>query len=169
MLTTIVSDLLLTDCFLIKGRIENKYMRLSQMLDEHRKYFLKVRDATLVDLGTRDRIQTPLLHVNIEEVLLAHELVDGAGDPMRSRLAQDGEKWQKVRVFYTGGLNVELAGEIRPGSYEVTDRAARRYFVMTNPKLRGMDFSGDADLELLGKMPYAILNKARVSYVYDFN
>ncbi|TAJ24713.1 MAG: hypothetical protein EPO68_01155 [Planctomycetota bacterium] len=169
MLTTIVSDLLLTDCFLIKGRIENKYMRLSQMLDEHRKYFLRVRDATLVDLGTRDRIQTPLLHVNIEEVLLAHELVDAAGDPVRSRLAQDGEKWQKVRVFYTGGLNVEIAGEVRPGSYEITDRSSRRYFVMTSPKVRGMDFAGDKDLELLGKMQYAILNKARVSYVYDFN
>jgi hypothetical protein len=169
MLTTIVSDLLLTDCFLIKGRIENKYMRLSQMLDEHRKYFLRVRDATLVDLGTRDRIQTPLLHVNIEEVLLAHELVDAAGDPVRSKLAQDGEKWQRVRVFYTGGLNVEIAGEIRPGSYEITDRSSRRYFVMTNPKVRGMDFAGDKDLELLGKIPYAILNKARVSYVYDFN
>ena len=43
---TIVSDLLLTDCFLIKGNVENKYTRLSQLLDEHRKYFVRVRDAT---------------------------------------------------------------------------------------------------------------------------
>ena len=73
---TIVSDLILTDAFLIKGQIENKYTRLSQVLDEYRKYFIKVRDATLIDLNTRDQIQTPLLHVNIDEILLAHELID---------------------------------------------------------------------------------------------
>ena len=69
---TIVSDLLLTDSFLIKGNIENKYTRLSQVLDETRRYFVKVRDATLIDLNSCERIQTPLLHVNVDEILLAH-------------------------------------------------------------------------------------------------
>ena len=39
---TLVSDILLTDTFLIKGTVEDKYTRLSQVLDEHRKFFLKV-------------------------------------------------------------------------------------------------------------------------------
>ena len=73
---TIVSDLLLTDAFLIKGQIEGKYTRLSQLLDEYRKFFIRVRDATLIDLNTKDRIQTPLLHVNVDEILLAHEYLD---------------------------------------------------------------------------------------------
>ena len=68
---TIISDLLLTDSFLIKGQIENKYTRLSQLLDEYRRYFIRVRDATLVDLNTRERILTPYVHVNVDEVLLA--------------------------------------------------------------------------------------------------
>ena len=166
---TIVSDLFLTDCFLIKGRIENKYCRLSQMLDEHRKYFLRVRDATLIDLGTRDHIQTPLLQVNVDEILVAHELIDAAGDATAARLAQPGLVYQKVRVFYTGNLNVEIAGEIKAGSYEITDRDSRRFFVMKSPQVRGMDFDGDKDMKLLKDMPYAILNKTRLSYVYDFN
>jgi hypothetical protein len=78
---TIVSDLLLTDSFLIKGNIENKYTALSQVLDEHRRYFIKVRDATLVDLNRCERINTPLLHVNVDEILLAHEFLDSGGDP----------------------------------------------------------------------------------------
>ena len=82
---TIVSDLLLTDTFLIRGNIENKYARLSRILDEHRRYFLKVREATLIDLGTGDRITTPLLHVNVDEVSLAHEfLMAGAMLPWRT-------------------------------------------------------------------------------------
>jgi len=165
---TIVSDLLLTDAFLIKGQVENKYTRLSQLLDEYRKYFVRVRDATLIDLNSRDRINTPLLHVNVDEILLAHELIETAGDPHAARLAHDANV-QRVRAFYTGNLNVEIAGQVRPGCYEADDRATRRFFVMQKPEVRGMKIDGDRDLELLKGLPYAILNKTRLSYVYDFN
>ena len=165
---TIVSDLLLTDAFLIKGQVENKYTRLSQLLDEYRKYFIKVKDATLIDLNSRDRISTPILHVNLDEVLLAHELIETAGDPHAARLA-DGIKYQRVRAFYTGNLNVEIAGMVRPAAYEADDRSTRRFFVMQKPEVRGMKLEGDRDLELLKGLSYAILNKTRLSYVYDFN
>ncbi len=167
---TFVSDLLLTDSFLIKGEIENKYTRLSQLLDEYRKYFLRVRDATLIDLVTRDRIQTPYVHVNVDEILLAHELLDGAKDPTAAKLAQgDGREQQRVRVFYTGNLNMEVAGRIRPRCYEADDRSSRRFFVMQRPQVRGLKIQGDPDLGLLADLPYVILNKSRLSYVYDFN
>jgi len=167
---TIVSDMLLTDSFLIKGNVENKYARLSQILDEHRKYFLKVRDATLIDLVTAERITTPLLHVNIEEILLGHEFLDGASDPeQRDMAAIDPEGQHRVRVFYTGNLNVEIGGHVRPGSYEADDHSSRRFFVMQNPTLRGFNTRGDKDLELLNRLDYAILNKLRLSYIYDFN
>lgn len=165
---TIVSDLLLTDSFLIKGSIENKYTRLSQVLDEHRRYFLKVRDATLVDLNSCERIQTPLLHVNVDEILLAHEFLDSGGDQHLRELARDNNL-HRVRVFYTGSLNVEFAGEVRPGCYEADDRSTRRFFVMRSPVMRGFNERGDEDLKLLTKLPYAILNKLRLSYIYDFN
>jgi len=74
-----------------------------------------------------------------------------------------------VRAFYTGNLNVEIAGQVRPRSYEVDDRSTRRFFVMRNPEVRGMKLEGDRDLELLKGLSYAILNKTRLSYVYDFN
>jgi len=165
---TIVSDLLLTDSFLIKGNVDNKYTRLSQVLDEHRKYFLKVRDATLVDLKTCERIQTPLLHVNVDEILLAHELLDEAGDQHMRAMVHD-EELHRVRVFYTGSLNVELAGYLRPGAYEATDHVSRRFFVLRKPSVRGFKDQGDADLKLMNNLSYAILNKVRLSYIYDFN
>lgn len=167
---TLCSDLFLTDAFLIKGNVENKYTRLSKLLDEHRKYFLRIRDVTLVDLNSRERIQTPLLHMNVEEVLAAHEYLDEAGDGTRADLARDHEgDLQKVRVFYTGNLNVEVAGEIRPQAYEVSDKATRRFFVMSNPKVRGFKHHDDPDLRQLLELPYLIVNKERLSYIYDFN
>ncbi len=167
---TIVSDLFLTDAFLIKGNVENKYTRLSKLLDEHRKYFLRIRDVTLIDLNSRERINTPLLHMNVDEILLAHEFLDEAGDGMRPNMARDqGETLQKVRTFYTGNLNIEVAGDVRPGSYEVSDKATRRFFVMRAPKLRGFKDHGDKELSALANLPYVIMNKERLSYVYDFN
>jgi hypothetical protein len=165
---TIVSDLLLTDTFLIRGNIENKYARLSRILDEHRRYFLKVREATLIDLGTGDRITTPLLHVNVDEVILAHEFLDGGGDAALADMAKD-QKLDRVRVFYTGRVNLEFAGHVRPGSYDVNDHSTRRFFVMRDPVLTGLDDHDDRDLKQLARLPYAILNKERVAFLYDFN
>jgi hypothetical protein len=168
MTLTIVSDLFLTDSFLIKGEVERKYNRLSQMLDEHRKYFLKVRNATLVDLNTCDRIVTPLLHVNMDEILLAHEFLDSASDSSAAELYKH-VNFAKVRVFFTGHLNIEVGGEVRPGSYEVDDRATRRFFVMRNPQLRGFNSRGNDDLGQVKDLSYLIINKTRLSYIYDFN
>ncbi len=165
---TIVSDLILTDSFLIKGNIENKYTRLSTILDEYRRYFVKVRDATLIDLNSCERISTPLLHVNVDEILMGHEFIDTGGDQHMRELAKN-HAINRVRVFYTGSLNIEFAGEVRPGSYEADDRASRRFFIMRNPLVRGFNDRNDADLKLLAKLPYVILNKARLSYIYDFN
>lgn len=164
----LVSDLFLTDGFLIKGNVENKYTRLSKLLDEHRKYFLRVRDCTLIDLASTDRIQTPLLLMNVDEVIFAHEYLDEAGDFVRADLAKS-QDLQRVRIFHTGGLNVEVAGEIRPHAYEISDKATRRFFVMRKPKLRGFNDRGDDELRALHDLPYVIVNKERLSYIYDFN
>ena len=165
---TIVSDLFLTDSFLIKGEIENKYTRLSQMLDEHRRYFVKVRNATLVDLNTCDRISTPLLHVNVDEILIAHEFLDSANDAAHSELYKN-QKLNRIRTFFTGHLNIEVGGEVRPGAYEVDDRASRRFFVMQRPVIRGFNSHEDQDLGLVKDLSYVIINKMRLSYIYDFN
>ena len=127
-----------------------------------------MRDVTLVDLNSRDQISTPLLHMNVDEVLLAHEFLDEAGDGFRAELAGTPDL-QKVRAFYTGNLNIEVAGEIRPSAYEISDKATRRFFVMQNPQLRGFQDHEDRELKKLLDLPYAILNKERLSYIYDFN
>jgi len=128
--------------------------------------------AFFVDLGLELLLglQPALLSQHVDEVLLAHEYLDEAGDGARAEMAKEQEDTlQKVRVFYTGNLNVEIAGSIRPSSYEVSDKATRRFFVMRKPEVRGMKLEGDRDLELLNGLDYAILNKTRLSYIYDFN
>ena len=49
------------------------------------------------------------------------------------------------------------------------DRATRRFFVMRSPVVRGFKTHDDAELNQILSLPYLIVNKTRLSYIYDFN
>ncbi|HEB53701.1 MAG TPA: hypothetical protein ENI87_10655 [bacterium] len=162
-----VEDVFLTDVFLIKGRLANKTRRLSNVLEDYERRYLKVQDATLVSLRTDEVIQTPVVMVSVDELILAHELVDVAGDDGLRRLA-DNDKSHKIRAFYNGSVQFEVGGRIEPGAYESNALTKRSYFIMAEPVVRGLDLNRP-ELALLKNLPYAILKKDRMAYVYDFS
>ena len=41
--------------------------------------------------------------------------------------------------------------------------------LIRNPTLRGLEWDGDDDLKLLSNLEYAIMNRERLAYIYDFN
>lgn len=163
----VVSDLFLTDSFLIKGMVAGKSTRISKFLDEYRRHFLPIHEATMIDLKSRQRIATPRVFVNLDEIVFAHEFLDTAGDFFQKTIAKDREA-VRIRAFYSGGVNVELAGRVRPKAYE-SDDVTKRFFVMEAPQIRGLDLEGDADLAVLKSLPYIVVNKSRLAYIYDFN
>lgn len=166
---TIVTDLILTDAFLIKGSVDAKKKRLSDHLDGFRQNFISVRDAVLVDVRSRNVIKTPRILVNMERIVLAHEFLD-AGDFYLKKIAdQQGRPRVPIRAFHVGSVNFEIAGEVRPGSYEMNDQN-KRFFIVEEPKIRGIETQGDDDeLMILNRLPYVIVAKNRLSYIYDFN
>ncbi|MBL9076882.1 MAG: hypothetical protein JNL08_05230 [Planctomycetes bacterium] len=162
-----VEDLFLTDVFLIKGRLPNKNKRLSNLLEDYQRTFLPVHDATLVSLRNNEVIRTPSVMVNTGEVILAHELVEVAGDEALRRLAAGSTKTSRIRAFYNGIVQFELAGQIEAGAYESMGAVSRKYFVMQKPVVRGLDLA-QSELALLKGLDYAIVRKDRMAYVYDF-
>ncbi|MGC6487129.1 MAG: hypothetical protein ACON4Z_05765 [Planctomycetota bacterium] len=162
----IVEDLFLTDVFLIKGRLQNKTKRLSNMLEDHQRSYLSVEDATLVSLRSNEVICTPKVMVNVRELICAHELVDVAGDDALRRLA-DNDKQHAIRAFYNGAVQFELSGRIEAGAYDSQLLQGRDYFIMQSPRFRGLDLSHE-QLAVLGGLDYAILRKDRMAYIYDF-
>lgn len=161
-----VEDLFLTDVFLIKGRLQNKTKRLSNMLEDHQRSYLSVEDATLVSLRSNEVIRTPKVRVNVRELICAHELVDVAGDDALRRLA-DNDKQHAIRAFYNGAVQFELSGKIAPDAYDSQLLQDRDYFIMQTPRFRGLDLSHE-ELAVLGGLDYAILRKDRMAYIYDF-
>jgi hypothetical protein len=162
-----VEDLFLTDVFLIKGRLPNKTKRLTNLLEDFGRTFLPVQDATLVSLRNHEVIRTATVMVNLREVILAHELVEVAGDETLRRLAGGGDKRSRIRAFYNGTTQFEIAGQIEPGAYEALPVAGRRFFIMQKPVVRGLDLQ-HPELTLLRSLDYAILARDRMAYVYDF-
>ena len=153
--------------FLIKGRLQNKTKRLSNVLEDYQRQYLQVQDATLVSLRNSEVIKTPTVMVNIDELILAHELVDVAGDETLRRLAGDTDRKNRIRAFYNGAVQFEIGGQIEPGAYESEPLTGRKYFTMQSPIVRGLDIK-NPELKILKGLDYAILRKNRMAYVYDF-
>ncbi|MCC6670425.1 MAG: hypothetical protein IT458_05145 [Planctomycetes bacterium] len=164
----LVEDVFVTDTFLIKGRLAKKYHRLSTVLEDWERLFLPIEDATMVSLRGGEVIRTPSVMVNRHEVVFAHELVDFASDYALKRLATN-EKNVKIRAFYNGSVQMELAGLIEPHAYDAVRGGTRRFFVMTAMQLRGVNLDACPELSLLRHMPYAIVQRDKLSYIYDFS
>ena len=163
----IVEDLFLTESFLIKGRIAKKYHRLAKMLEDAERTFLEIADAVMVSLRGHEVIRTPSVLVNQKEIILAHELVEVAGDSRLKQLATN-DKSVRVRAFYSGAVQLELSGRIERGAYEPQHNGGRKYFTMIEPVLRGLNVTEHPELRCLRQLGYAIVQKAKLAYIYDF-
>jgi hypothetical protein len=167
-LTPIVEDLFLTDAFLIKGRIAHKYQRLTKMLEDAERTFIQIQDATMVSLRGAEVINAPRVLVNRSEIIVAHEFVDTASDESMRQLAHN-EKPVRIRAFYSGAIQLELAGQIEPAAYEPSHNSGRWYFIMQKPVLRGLKLEANEQLAVLKSLPYAIVRKSKLAYIYDFS
>lgn len=164
-----VEDLFLTDAFLIKGRMANKCHRLSKMLEDVERRFLVVDDAVMVSLRGNEVVKTPRVLVNTDQIIFAHELVDVAGDHQQRVLASN-DKSTRIRAFYSGSVQLEIAGNVESGAYEPSLGPGRRYFIMQNPVVRGLNLDdGGSELGLLNNLSYAIVQKEKLAYIYDFS
>ena len=164
---TIVEDLFLTDSFLIKGRLANKYQRLGDMLERCSTEFLQIEDAAMISLRGDEVIRSPRVLINPSEVILAHELVDVAGDAIYQKLASN-DKQTQIRAFYNGAVQIELSGRVDEKAYQPEALGGRTYFTMEEPVLRGVPMQNE-ELSVLKDLPYAIVRKDRLSYIYDFS
>ena len=164
----IVEDLFLTDTFLIKGRLSKKSRRLTTTLEDVNGSFLAVEDATMVALRGKEVVRSPRVMINPREIILAHELLELAGDSAWRHLAQPN-KTVRIRAFYNGSVHFELSGKVEPGAYEFSHAGGRRYFIMQSPVVRGLNLQGNDELRVLHGLDYAIIHKSRLAYVYDFS
>ena len=83
------------------------------------------------------------------------------------KLAQSN-KSTRIRAFFNGPVQFELAGNVEPGGYEIKSTGNRKYFIIESPVLRGLNLD-NSELRVLRQLDYAIVRKEKMAYVYDFS
>jgi len=163
----IVNHLFLTQRFLVKGNVRTGELRLSSFLNSVRRPLLDVDNITMIDLERGDRIVARRATVRLADVLLAHEFLDLAGDPLRKRLAQpESSEFRMVSVYFRAPSRLELLGRVRHDVFEPVQ--GDDFFVVMEPLVRGFDEKLAADAEQLKSLTYAIVNRSQIHCYFEY-
>lgn len=164
-----VKDLFLTESFLVKGMVHNGGRRLSTYLNGVTAPFIEVHDATLIGVTQGDRIVTARAMIHRDEILVAHELIEAAGDDVLKRLSgRDGER-ALVNLYFGGRLPLEVSGKMLKRAYNRKDLGDQKFLVVTEPSIEGLGGKKAREFSVLTKAPYLIVNRDRVAYVFDYS
>lgn len=164
-----VKDLFLTESFLIKGYVKTGGRRLTTFLNTTGGRFIEVHDATLVGVAQGDRIVTARAMVNLDEILIAHELIGSAGDDLLRRLAEPAKDRALVNLYLGGRLALEISGKMLRRAYNRTDLGEQRFLVVTDTAIEGLAGKKPREFAVLKRAPYLIVNRTRIAYVFDYS
>jgi len=164
-----VKDLFLTESFVVKGHVQTGGKRLTNYLNSLPHPFVEVNDATMVGVAQGDRIVTARAMLAVDEVLLAHELVESAGDGLQRQLSDlEGER-ALVNVYLGGKLPIEVSGRMLKRAYARSDLGDQDFLVITEPTIEGLPAGqGGREISLLKRLPYVAINRRRIAYVFDY-
>jgi hypothetical protein len=164
-----VKDLFLTESFLVKGYVNTGGQRLTTFLNNLRARFLEVHDATLIGVARGDRIVTARAMICVDEILLANELIESAGDQMMKQLADPDKDRALVNLYFSGRLPIEVTGKMPAKAYNRKDLGAQDFLVVTEPSIDGLGASKAREFSVLKRASYVIINRLRLAYVFDYS
>lgn len=164
-----VKDLLLTDSFLVKGHVQTGGRRLSNWLNHQEKEFIEVSDATLIGVTQGDRIVTARAMISLREVLVAHELIEAAGDETMRALSKVDDERALVNLYFSGRLPLEVSGKMLKRAYNRKDLGSQRFLVVTDPSVEGLAGKKAREFAVIKRAPYLIVNRDRIGYVFDYS
>jgi hypothetical protein len=163
----IVNHVFLTARFLIKGRVLTGEQRLTSFLRSYRRAFLSIEDITMFDLERSDQIVAARGQLRVEDILLAHEFLDVAGD-MHSRalVERESQAYRMASIYFRAPTTFEVVGRVREeflgGALQET------FFVVQEPNLRGLQERTERDFLQLKRMPYTIVNGGQVHCIFNY-
>jgi hypothetical protein len=164
---SIVNHLFLTQRFLVKGNVRTGDLRLSSFLNSVRRPWLSIENATLIDLRLPDRVFAKTTTLRLADVILAHEFLDLAGDPLRRSLAvQEQNDFRMLSIYFRAPCRLEMLGRARHDAVDAG--TGDEFFVVMEPLLRGFDDKDAADVQALKNMNYAIVNRRQVHCFFQY-
>jgi len=161
----IVTHLILTTRFLVKGRVNTGDRRLTTFLRSYTRPFLPMEDVTLLGLQENQRTLVRSGQLRVEDIVLAHEFLDLSGDEYQRTLAGTEESELKmVDIYLREPRGCELLGMVHPSVVESHEE--RGFFVVTQPELRGLKHAGQREFEQLQSLSYVTVQRAQIHCLF---
>ena len=158
-----LKDLVLTDTFLLKGHINTGSQRLSSFLNSIPKRFLEMNEVTVTDYVRGVRFTNSRMLLRVEDVLLAHELVETGDESLRFLAAQERDE-VTVTARFGGATSLIVSGRVSRRTLEHDTPGQHEFIVLVEPSLEGLTtIPQDAFKDL----PYVIANRGRIALIYE--
>jgi hypothetical protein len=158
-----LKDLVLTDTFLLKGHISSGGQRLSSFLNGIPKRFLEMNEATVTDLLLGARFTNTRMLLRVEEIILAHELVEKGDESLRLLAAQERDEITATARF-SGPTPLVASGRVSRRALEHDTPGQHEFIVISEPSFEGL--TGIAQ-DAFKNLPYVIANRGRIAFIYE--
>lgn len=135
--------------------------RLSDFLNATPRTFLEVDEAGVTAHGSVETARYDSLLVKLDEVLLAHELVEAGGDQVLKALADADRDLAGIRLQLACRTRIAVSGRVPQRLFAREDLGASRFIVVDAPEVEGLAPAGSAGP--LRGLPYLIVNRTRIA------
>jgi hypothetical protein len=158
-------DILFTDTFLIKGHVNAGGQRLSTFLNNARKRFLDVEEATLIKHDGSGRITAAWVQVQVDDILFAHEL-EGSGDEGLKLLAERERDNIEIAARFGGIPCLQISGKVRKHFLDSDTPRVHDFIVIMEPRFEGLVIPPEPEYAVFENLPYAIVNRNRLALIF---
>ncbi|MEW6746326.1 MAG: hypothetical protein AB1486_26590 [Planctomycetota bacterium] len=162
----LVNHIFLTDAFLAKGHVPTGAKRLTNYLNSLTRPFLVVQDVTMIATDSNDKILSNEALIPVQDIILAHELLEEGGDATARELCARGLSNASMSGFYRGRFKLDIAGRIRWRATEANN--GRDFFVIQDPTVSGLSQKRTREFNLLRQLPYLIVNRRKLSALFIY-
>ena len=159
-----LKDLLFTEKFFIKGHVNTGDRRLSTFLNNTRKCFLEMEEATLIKHDDGSRITASWMQVQVNDILFAHEL-EVTGDEGLKHLAERERDDIEATGYFSGSASLQLSGKVRKRALDSDARRDHDFIVVVEPRIEWGAVTLGREYAVLENLPYAIVNKNRLALI----
>jgi hypothetical protein len=159
-----LKDLLFTDQYLIKGHAHTGGQRISTFLNNTRKRFLEIEEATLIKHNGGDRLQMEWMLLRVNDILFAYEMEQTGDAGLRNIAARDKPE-MAVTIHLKWDPPIQLLGMVRKRAMDSDRLLNHDFIVMAKPALRGFIANPAPEYALLENVPYLIVNRDRIAFI----
>ncbi len=158
---------LLTESYLIRGRLEKSRRRLTTYLNKVRRTHIDVLEASLVELDSAHRRDVNVLRVGLSSIVLAHEFVPVESHVLLQEVLGADRRRCPVSIHLGSTRPIGIRGEVAARVLEEWSDDENPFVVVSAPRFEHLESFGESIQSVFQAFPYVIVGRARVETLLE--